>query len=101
MRRCERVVHYSFMLQTLKPHSTFTCSRPETTTEILQRALALCPDLAPPEVRAQRAPTVDDLRSIVIEEGCGFRPSRKGGVRLDVDWVQGAKGRIPLVFNYG
>ncbi|THH29705.1 hypothetical protein EUX98_g4484 [Antrodiella citrinella] len=86
---------------TKEENDWYPVARPETTLEILQRALALCPDLAPEEIRAQRAPTVDDLRSIVIEEGCGFRPSRKGGVRLDVDWVPGAKGKIPVVFNYG
>jgi len=86
---------------TKEENDWYPVARPEATLEILQRALALCPELAPPEIRAQRAPTVDDLRSIVIEEGCGFRPSRKGGLRLDVDHVEGVKGKIPVVFNYG
>ena len=76
-------------------------ARHETTLEILKRAIELCPELAPPQVRAEREPTIDDLLAIVVEEGCGFRPSRKGGVRLDVEWIEGVSGKIPLVFNYG
>ncbi|TCD68858.1 hypothetical protein EIP91_009572 [Steccherinum ochraceum] len=79
----------------------YPIARRETTLEILQRALALCPELASPEVRAQRAPTVDDLLAIMVEDGCGFRPSRKGGIRLDVERIKGADGNIPLVSNYG
>ncbi|KAH8102276.1 D-amino-acid oxidase [Cristinia sonorae] len=79
----------------------YPVARHETTLEILERSLALCPELAPPEVRAKRSPTVDDLLPIVIEEGCAFRPSRKGGIRLDVEWIEGIGGKIPLVFNYG
>lgn len=44
---------------------------------------------------------MDDLLAIVVEDGCGFRPSRKGGVRLDVERIKGVDGDIPLVFNYG
>ena len=79
----------------------YPVARPETTTEILERGLALCPELAPPEVRTQRPVTVEDLRPIIIEEGCGFRPSRKGGLRLDVEWIKAGTKEIPLVFNYG
>ncbi|KAJ7057803.1 D-amino-acid oxidase [Mycena amicta] len=71
--------------------------RPETTLDILKRGLALCPELAPPEVRARREPTLEDLQSIIIEEGCGLRPARKGGIRLEVEWVQ----NVPVVYNYG
>lgn len=79
----------------------YPVARPETTTEILQRALALCPELSPPEIRDSRAPTIDDLRPLVLEEGCGFRPARKGGVRLDTEWITNGMKDIPLVFNYG
>ncbi|EKM56489.1 uncharacterized protein PHACADRAFT_172168 [Phanerochaete carnosa HHB-10118-sp] len=79
----------------------YPVARPETTTDILKRCLALCPELAPPEVRSVRTPTVDDLLPLVLEEGCGFRPARKGGVRLDVDWVNVGDKEIPIVFNYG
>ncbi|KAF8636353.1 hypothetical protein AX16_011004 [Volvariella volvacea WC 439] len=77
--------------------------RPEITHDILTRVLALCPELAPPEIRAQRAPTVEDLYPITIEEGCGLRPARKGGIRFEVEWISGgASGRkVPVVHNYG
>ncbi|CAK5272218.1 unnamed protein product [Mycena citricolor] len=76
--------------------------RPETTQNILERAFALCPELAPPEIRAEREPVLDDLKPIIIEEGCGLRPARKGGIRLETDWVETAgRGKVPVVFNYG
>jgi len=76
--------------------------RHETTLDILKRGFALCPELAPPEIRAQREPVLQDLQPIIIEEGCGLRPARKGGIRLEVDWVavQNQK-KVPIVFNYG
>ncbi|OBZ77747.1 D-amino-acid oxidase [Grifola frondosa] len=80
----------------------YPVARPSTTTDILQRCLALCPELAPAEIRAKRAPTVEDLRPLITEEGCGFRPARKGGIKLDVEWIDGKdKNKVPLVFNYG
>jgi hypothetical protein len=77
--------------------------RPETTLDILQRAIAVCPELAPPEVRAEREPKVEDLLPLIIEEGCGLRPARKGGIRLEVDWVEAVqtKANVPVVYNYG
>jgi len=76
--------------------------RQETTRDILARGFSLCPELAPPEIRAQREPVVEDLQSIIIEEGCGLRPARKGGIRLEVDWSIGQDHKkIPIVFNYG
>lgn len=72
--------------------------RPETTTDILQRGFALCPELAPPSIRAQREPTVDDVRAIIQEEGCGLRPARKGNkVRIDITY----RGNIPVICNIG
>ncbi|KZT08038.1 D-amino-acid oxidase [Laetiporus sulphureus 93-53] len=81
----------------------YPAPRPETTEDILQRCLALCPELAPPEVRAQRAPTVDDLRALIIEVGVGLRPARKSGLRLETVWVSASiDGRkLPAVLNYG
>ncbi|KAJ7593507.1 FAD dependent oxidoreductase [Mycena floridula] len=76
--------------------------RSEITEDILKRAFALCPELVPPEIRAERDPTIEDIRAIIIEEGCGLRPARKDGIRLDVEWIEGiGKGRVPIVFNYG
>ena len=79
----------------------YPIARPSTTTDILERCLALCPELAPAEIRAVREPTAEDLRPLILEEGCGFRPSRKGGVRLDVDWTTNGTKEIPVVLNYG
>ncbi|KAK7018968.1 nuclear export factor [Favolaschia claudopus] len=76
--------------------------RHETTEDILRRGFALCPELAPPEVRAQREPVLEDLQPIIIEEGCGLRPGRKGGIRLEVEWVNSQdQKKVPIVFNYG
>jgi D-aspartate oxidase len=76
--------------------------RAETTKDILTRVLAISPELAPPEVRAERKPTVADLEAIIIETGCGLRPGRKGGIRLGAERVKAASGKlIPVVFNYG
>lgn len=81
----------------------YSAARPETTTDILRQCLALCPELVPPEIRAEREGTIEDVRALIVEEGCGFRPQRKGGIRLDVEWVPGrqGKGKVPTVFNYG
>lgn len=76
--------------------------RPEVTEDILTRALQLTPELAPPQTRVDRDPTVEDLRSIIIEPGCGLRPGRKGGIRLEVEWFDvPARGKVPVVYNYG
>lgn len=80
--------------------------RPEITERILARGLKLCPDLAPPEIRAEREPTVDDLRPLILDVGVGFRPYRNGGVRVGVEWMDSSplkdKGKkVPVVFNYG
>ncbi|KAH9835404.1 D-amino-acid oxidase [Rhodofomes roseus] len=81
----------------------YPAGRPDTTEDILQRCLAFCPELALPEIRAQRAPTVDDLRAQILEVGVGLRPARKGGLRLETEWLNTPKPdvKIPLVFNYG
>ncbi|PCH44726.1 D-amino-acid oxidase [Wolfiporia cocos MD-104 SS10] len=81
----------------------FPSPRPETTEDILARCLAFCPQLAPPEIRAQRAPTVDDLRPLIIEEGVGLRPARKSGLRLEVEWLEipDKRRKLPIVHNYG
>jgi len=90
---------------TRTPNDWFPSSRPETRLDILTRGFALCPELAPPEVRAIRKPTLDDIKPFIVDEGCGLRPARKGGIRLEVEWVEGVsvrrEGRIPIVHNYG
>jgi D-aspartate oxidase len=63
----------------------------------------MCPELAPPEIRKVREPTVEDLSSIIVEEGCGLRPGRTGGIRLEVQWFDAIakEGKVPVVYNYG
>ncbi|KAM6492539.1 nucleotide-binding domain containing protein [Amanita muscaria] len=77
--------------------------RPETKLKLLEDGLALCPDLAPPEVRAVRKPTIDDILPLVVDEGCGLRPARKGGIRLEVEvFSRKSTGEtLPVVYNYG
>ena len=68
--------------------------RPKTKTSILKRAITLAPELAPP---GTENPTYEDLIPLIIEEGCGLRPGRKGGIRLERETVSG----VPVVHNYG
>ncbi|KAG8702958.1 hypothetical protein FRC09_004438, partial [Ceratobasidium sp. 395] len=76
--------------------------RPETTDDIIARTLLIAPEIAPPESRANgRTPSVEDVKKIVIETGCGLRPARKGGIRLEVGSVEWEGGKTPMVFNYG
>ncbi|KAG6878040.1 hypothetical protein C0992_008731 [Termitomyces sp. T32_za158] len=77
--------------------------RAKMTRDILERTFKMCPELAPPEIRAEREPTIEDVLPLVIEEGCGLRPGRIGGIRLDVEWRVAREGdvSIPIVFNYG
>ncbi|TFK49360.1 D-amino-acid oxidase [Heliocybe sulcata] len=82
----------------------YPAPRPETAHDILSRSLAMCPELVPQSIRDQRAPTVEDLVPLVIEEGCGLRPARKGGFRLEVEWYPSEHGqarKVPVVHNYG
>jgi D-amino-acid oxidase len=82
----------------------FPKARPETTVDILERCLAFYPELAPPSVRDKREPTVEDLKPLIVEEGCGLRPARKGGIRLQCEWVAvpGSEGQmVPIIHNYG
>ncbi|KIY48481.1 nucleotide-binding domain-containing protein [Fistulina hepatica ATCC 64428] len=81
----------------------YPAARPETTRDILERAIKLCPELAPPEVRAQRTPTIEDLIPLVIEENCGLRPGRTGGIRLETEWMSSCTStrKVPVIHNYG
>ncbi|TFK28533.1 D-amino-acid oxidase [Coprinopsis marcescibilis] len=88
---------------TLEANDWYPKSRPETTRWILERTLKLMPELVPQHLRKGDEPTVDELYSLVIEEGSGFRPARKGGVRLEAGRtkVPGTDRTIPVVYNYG
>jgi len=45
----------------------------------------------------------NDLLPLIVEEGCGLRPARKGGIKLEMEWAEAVRenGRIPVVHNYG
>lgn len=77
--------------------------RPETALDIKTRALALFPELCPPSARVPgRHPEPQDLDAIVVREVVGFRPARRGGLRLERGSdlvVEGA--RIPVLHNVG
>ena len=65
---------------------------------------SLCPELAPPDVRASRTPTAEDiLPTIVKEEACGLRPIRKDRVRIELEHLSSPRNgrQIPVVYNYG
>ncbi|KAI6099486.1 hypothetical protein EDD16DRAFT_1658205 [Pisolithus croceorrhizus] len=80
----------------------FPVPRAQDRDYVLAGVLAVCPELAPPEIRAKRMPTIDDLRPLIVEEGCGLRPGRKGGIRLETEWLEaGPQSEIPVVYNYG
>ncbi|KAF5376199.1 hypothetical protein D9757_009327 [Collybiopsis confluens] len=106
--------------------------RPEITLDILTRGLKLCPEFVevdPPIVTTtnmrfshdeseldSESITLDDLleqiKPIMVEEGCGLRPARRGGVRIErgdveIDSVDGSSGKkvhkktVPIIHNYG
>lgn len=76
--------------------------RSETSRDIIERILEMTQEIAPPSVRDKRRATVEDIMPLIVEEGCGFRPSRKGGIRLESEVVTGKDGKkVVLVHNYG
>lgn len=80
----------------------YTAPRPETTKDLLRRGLELCPELVPPQSRTGNSPEVEDLLPIVVEEACGLRPKRKGGFRIELEYMETSEGRrMPVVHNYG
>ncbi|KAF9515143.1 hypothetical protein BS47DRAFT_1294356, partial [Hydnum rufescens UP504] len=91
------------------PNDWYPYPRPETTEDILRRAVAICPELVSPITfwNTNPKPTFEDLRPLIIEEGCGLRPGREGGVRLEVEMMSSTAREnspsvtIPVVYNYG
>jgi len=60
----------------------------------------------PGKIEEGKVPTVDDITPIIIEEGCGLRPARKSGIRIECDilkmnWPNQTHRKIPVVYNYG
>ncbi|EJC98787.1 D-aspartate oxidase [Fomitiporia mediterranea MF3/22] len=77
--------------------------RAVTTKDILERGLVLCPELSPSYAEDKsRVPTIEDVKPIIIEEGCGLRPGRNGGIRLEKGILETVAGlKVPIVYNYG
>lgn len=73
------------------------------TTDILERCIAMAPDLIPETVSRNRDPRVlvEELRKLIIEEGSGLRPARKGGVRIESESIKVGSDTVPLVHHYG
>ncbi|KAJ2706142.1 hypothetical protein FB645_001899 [Coemansia sp. IMI 203386] len=75
----------------------------QTTDEILHNCLGVCPQLLShhPAGRSFDNPVskadVEELRKKIIAINVGFRPSRKGGPRLEVQRM----GEIAVIHNYG
>ncbi|TRM68586.1 hypothetical protein BD626DRAFT_482205 [Schizophyllum amplum] len=91
-----------YLVGTKHEDDWYPAPRPELTRKILELTLALCPEIAPPEVRAVRKPVVEDILPLILEEGVGLRPARKGGVRIQLEWLTAKDGgKVPLVHNYG
>ena len=61
----------------------------------------MCPELSP-NFASNPNPTIEDIKPIIIEEGCGLRPARKGGIRLETGVIETKSGvKTPVVYNYG
>ncbi|KAJ7154724.1 D-amino-acid oxidase, partial [Mycena filopes] len=82
---------------TFQPDDWHPTSRPETVKMIKERGIQACPALLPPSKRANR--DIEDLE--VVEECVGLRPTRKGGVRLEISSLTVADKSYPIVHNYG
>ncbi|KAJ7628798.1 hypothetical protein FB45DRAFT_834771 [Roridomyces roridus] len=86
---------------TLNVDDWYPLPRQETKVAIMEKALALWPEIAPPEVRKERKPTIEDLYPIFVEDGLGLRPHREQGIRLEVEWMESNSAKAPVVFHYG
>ncbi|KAK7059669.1 D-amino-acid oxidase [Favolaschia claudopus] len=72
-------------------------SRPETVKSIKERGIEAYPELLPEGKREFR--NIQDLE--VVEECVGLRPTRKGGIRLEVTTLNAHSRSVPVVHNYG
>ncbi|KAF8632057.1 hypothetical protein AX15_002079 [Amanita polypyramis BW_CC] len=89
---------------TKNPNTWDTAVWKDTSRDILERTLRAFPEIAPPEIREKREPTVEDIIPLVLEENVGFRPTNPvNGLRLQVDLLESVNGRpkVPVVYNYG
>ncbi|KAF7373132.1 D-amino-acid oxidase [Mycena sanguinolenta] len=86
---------------TMSADDWYPAPREKTKTAILEKALALWPEIVPPHARRDRDPTVADLYPIIVEEGAGLRPQRDDGIRIEAEWVEANGVKAPVVFHYG
>jgi D-amino-acid oxidase len=63
----------------------------------------MAPDLIPTSMSKNRDPKVlvEELRKLLIEEGSGLRPARKGGVRIESEELKLGRDTVPLIHHYG
>ncbi|TFK96786.1 hypothetical protein BDV98DRAFT_536232, partial [Pterulicium gracile] len=110
-RRCGDVV----IGGTRDANDYYSCPRAHITADIIRRAVSLAPELAPPGIAASLTPEpenahlVEAVKALTIYEGCGLRPARTGGARIELKWVdrpglakvQGEEEKVPVVYHYG
>lgn len=78
-------------------HDWTTTASPIETEDILTRAVKLCPQL----ISSDAVSSMSQLRQSIVEEGCGLRPAREGGIRIGYEIHSIGKQRMPIVFHYG
>ncbi|KAF8176439.1 DAO-domain-containing protein, partial [Mycena galopus ATCC 62051] len=72
-------------------------SRPETVKLIKERGIEAFPQLLPPAKRGLK-----DIEDLEVREECvGLRPTRHGGVRIELGSLVVGDTTIPIVHNYG
>ncbi|KAJ3055734.1 hypothetical protein HK097_009475, partial [Rhizophlyctis rosea] len=77
---------------TYQPNDWNLTPDPETAMRIITRCTAICPEIVPP---GQTSPHI-------LTHDVGLRPSRKGGLRLEVEKFDNGSGElVPVVHNYG
>ncbi|KDQ60139.1 hypothetical protein JAAARDRAFT_205162 [Jaapia argillacea MUCL 33604] len=89
---------------TQEPDDWHPVPRERTKLDTLTRAISCYPELVPAKSNVDsHQVSVDDILDLVIEDGCGLRPARKGGVRIEVELFEDAQRnrRVPVVHNYG
>ncbi|KAF9069941.1 hypothetical protein BDP27DRAFT_666457 [Rhodocollybia butyracea] len=93
-----------------EPNDYHPTPRPETTLDILTRGLNFCPELIPHSEADSQETALERIKSIILEEGCGLRPARHGGIRLETELVdinvafdstESKTKPVPLIHNYG
>jgi D-amino-acid oxidase len=66
---------------------------PDQAIRIMKRAIEMCPALV------EEGQGIEGLS--VVRHGVGLRPLREAGVRIEKEVVEGKKGKVVVVHNYG